>query len=382
MPFTFTVYRSTDTDATGANSNSIYASPFTINGGATTHTITISDDSPGENVLGGDGSSDSPTDPDQVLLTTTEPGGVVGGHIIYEAVVTFDGSDGNEYTAIIFDYDEDDSGQIQNNNSGGTNSLGNFEEGFFIAFIPNGFDPALVNFEAIEAGPVPPPGTTLTRTAEVSNAALLNIVCFTAETNIETPEGDILVKDLHPGDLVNTLDNQIQPICRVYSRKVTAAEMAQEPKLKPVRITAGALGQNLPTRDLLVSRQHRMMVSSRIAERVCNSHDVLVSAIKLTELPGIFIDDTPEDIVYYHVLLDHHEVIYAEGAPTESLYTGAQALKALAPEAREEIMMLFPELSDVEYTPAPALPMPDGKTQKKLVARHLKNTKPVLVDAH
>ena len=52
------------------------------------------------------------------------------------------------------------------------------------------------------------------------------------------------------------------------------------PKVQPVRILAGALGHGMPQRDLLVSRQHRMLVSSAICERMFGLEQVLVSAIK------------------------------------------------------------------------------------------------------
>lgn len=377
MPFTFTGYRSTDTDATGANSNSIYASSFTINTGASTSSFTISDGTDAS-VLSGDGSNDTPADPTQTLLSTTAAGVGTGGFIIYEAVVTFSGSDGNTYTAIIFDYDEDANDDISNNNTQGTNSNGLYEEGFFIAFIPNGFDPAAVTWADIAAGPVPPPNVTLTRTSEIQNNIEIDITCFTAGTLIRTPQGDIPVEDLTQGDLVETPDHPPRAILRVFSRKISAADIRKNPKLRPVRIMAGALGDGLPLRDLLVSRQHRMVVSSVIAERVCGTTEVLIPANKLTEMPGISVDESVREIEYFHVLFDKHEVIYAEGAPTESLYTGTEALRALKPDARDEILMLFPELVERDYSPEPALPIPIAKKQKKIVARHLANRKSLL----
>ena len=93
-------------------------------------------------------------------------------------------------------------------------------------------------------------------------------------------------------------------------------------KLWPVRICVGALGNGLPERDLLVSRQHRMLVSSRIALRMFGQADVLIPAIRLTALPGIAIDTNVTEVEYFHILLANHEVVFAEGAATESLYTG------------------------------------------------------------
>ncbi len=52
-------------------------------------------------------------------------------------------------------------------------------------------------------------------------------------------------------------------------------------------------------------------------------------------------------VEYFHILLGAHEVIFANGAPAESLYPGPQALKALDPQSRDEILTIFPELADV-----------------------------------
>ena len=133
------------------------------------------------------------------------------------------------------------------------------------------------------------------------------------------------------------------------------------------------MGGGFPERDLLVSRQHRMLVRSKITERMFGKAEVLIPAIKLIELPGIFIDESVDSVEYYHLLFDRHEIIYAEGAPTESLFTGPEALKSLSQEAREEILTIFPEITELSYKPEPACFVPPGKQQKRLIARHLKN---------
>lgn len=206
--------------------------------------------------------------------------------------------------------------------------------------------------------------------------------CFVAGTGIVSPNGVINVECLRKGDVLQNYAGQFIKLLMVLSRSYSPRELAQNSKLRPVRIMAGALGHGLPQRDLLVSRQHRMLVSSKIAERMFGSSEVLIPAIKLTELPGIYVDESVKDVEYFHLLFDQHEVILAEGAPTESLYTGPEALKALSQEAREEILMIFPEIADLDYKPEPARVIPCGKMQKQLVARHLKNKKPPLAATH
>ncbi|WP_228850123.1 Hint domain-containing protein [Halocynthiibacter styelae] len=173
----------------------------------------------------------------------------------------------------------------------------------------------------------------------ISASSLLEqtgIVCFTSDTRIRTPDGEVAIQDLAVDDIVNTSGSTAK-LRWIDHRKVTQAELLDDPKLRPVRIMAGALGNNRSVRDLLVSRQHRMLVSSKITQRMFNQDSVLVAAIKLTGLPGIFVDDCVEEVEYIHLLFDKHEVIFAESAPSESLYTGTEALKSIAPEARDEI---------------------------------------------
>ncbi|MBO9433259.1 Hint domain-containing protein [Ruegeria sp. R13_0] len=209
-----------------------------------------------------------------------------------------------------------------------------------------------------------------------------DIVCFCAGTMIETPNGPTSVEALSAGDIVLTKGNGPQCLRWVGSKKLDLAALeAAAEKLRPVRISAGALGQGLPAKDLLVSRQHRMLVSSKVSERMFGSPDVLVSAIKLAALPGIYVDEEITEVAYFHLLFDQHEVIFADGAPSESLFTGPEAIKAISEEAREEIFALFPHVKRQDYVPETAYPVPVGRLQKKFVERHLKNGKLVLEGA-
>ena len=202
--------------------------------------------------------------------------------------------------------------------------------------------------------------------------------CFTRGTLISTPDGERKVQDLCPGDSVFDSDGNILELRTVMSRLIPADALRFYPKLRPVRICAGALGNGLPHRDLLVSRQHRMLVASKIVERMFGTTEVLISAIKLTTLPGIYVDETVETLEYFHLLFDRHEIILAESAPTESLYLGREALKSVSPDARQEIYAIFPDLKDTDIEPVPARPIPSGQRQKKLVERHAANQKPLV----
>jgi hypothetical protein len=204
------------------------------------------------------------------------------------------------------------------------------------------------------------------------------VTCFVKGTLVTTDRGDVRVESLVPGDQVLTLDRGYQTLRLALNRTVDAENLRANPKLLPVRITAGAMGAGLPKRDLWVSRQHRMVVKSKISARMFDSATVLVAAIKLTEMPKIDVDETATQVTYFHLLFDNHEVVYAESAPSESFFLGPETRKTVPAAAWEEITTLFPHVADLAFTPAPALTIPSNSLQKQLVRRHLKNSKALL----
>jgi hypothetical protein len=197
--------------------------------------------------------------------------------------------------------------------------------------------------------------------------------CFVAGTRLATQDGWRRIEELAVGDLVMTQDHGFEPV-RWIGRSRCRAEGA----LIPIRIRAGALGHGMPSRDLSVSPQHRMLLRSRIAERMTGQREVLVPAKKLLALPGVERMTGSRTVDYLHLMFDHHEIIFAEGAPTESLLPGPQAIIALGPEAAAELRALFPDL--VARGMQPARTIPRGGVQRSLVGRHLKNSKPLLQD--
>jgi hypothetical protein len=207
----------------------------------------------------------------------------------------------------------------------------------------------------------------------------VDVPCFSSGTLIETSRGPVCVEDLNITDHVLTYDFGYQPIRWIGSRSLSRAQLEANPKLKPILIRADALGLGHPKEDLIVSPQHRVLVSSQIAMRMFGSKDVLIPAHKLLPLPGI---DTLHNAIfgveYWHILFDDHQIIWSNGTPTESLFTGPEAINAISSEGREEIQALFPEICEPDFAPISARYIPKtGAVMKKLVQRHLKNSKPL-----
>tara|TARA_R110002049_G_scaffold10127_1_gene50109 strand:- start:67662 stop:70604 length:2943 start_codon:yes stop_codon:yes gene_type:complete len=184
-----------------------------------------------------------------------------------------------------------------------------------------------------------------------SDAGRLNFVeienvipCFTPGTRIATPKGEVRVENLQVGDRVITRDNGIQTIRWIGARDMTGAELEGAAHLKPVLIRQGALGNDLPERDMMVSPNHRVLVANDKTALYFEEREVLVAAKHLTGLDGIDIVDV-SSTTYIHVMFDRHEVILSDGTWTESFQPGDMSLAGIGKAQRSEILELFPELA-------------------------------------
>lgn len=199
------------------------------------------------------------------------------------------------------------------------------------------------------------------------------VTCFARGTLIGTADGPRRVEVLRPGDLVLTRDHGAQALRWRGGTHVSPEGLEMRPNLRPVLIRKGALGAGTPGSDLVVSPQHRILVRSRIAHRLFQDAEILVAAKHLVGLPGIEVIVPPQGIGYVHLLFDRHEIVLSNGAWSESLYTGPQALKSVSDAARREIMALFPEL--VQGTPpVPARRLLTGREAQQLAERQSRNT--------
>ena len=184
---------------------------------------------------------------------------------------------------------------------------------------------------------------TDTETGTTSFVNIERVICFTPGSLIATPRGERPVEDLRPGDKVITRDNGIQTIRWAGSRSLSARDLSGAAHLAPVMIRKGALGNNLPERDMMLSPNHRMLVSNEKTSYYLGESEVLVAAKHLVGLPGITRATAPE-VTYVHFLCDQHEVVLADGTWSESFQPGDYSLSGLGDEQRREIFEIFPEL--------------------------------------
>ena len=142
----------------------------------------------------------------------------------------------------------------------------------------------------------------------------LFIPCFAAGTRIATPRGPVVVEHLHEGDEVLTVTGAIRTIKWIGHRRVDCRRHPAPDRVCPVRIAAHAFGQDRPQHPLLLSPDHSVFV-----EGVLIPVKFLINNITIEQVERDHID-------YYHLELASHDVVFAEGLPTETyLETGGRA---------------------------------------------------------
>ncbi len=134
-----------------------------------------------------------------------------------------------------------------------------------------------------------------------------DVPCYLRGTGIATAQGDVAVEDLRIGDMLRTADGALKPVKFIGTQSFEAEFVAVTPSQRPVLIRKDAIGEGLPARDLYVSPLHCLYIDG-----------VLVPAVALVNGVSIVRTDAPNGVEYFHIELDAHEVILAEGLPAES----------------------------------------------------------------
>lgn len=173
-------------------------------------------------------------------------------------------------------------------------------------------------------------------------------ICFAQGTLIATPTGPVAVEDLALGQSVTTAEHGAEPL-RWIGHKTFPAKGA----FAPVEFAPGAIGN---TRTLRVSRQHRLLLTGWRAELFFGEDAVWVPAAYFLDRPGVRVVEGGT-VTYFHLLLDGHRTLWAEGVEAESLHPGDIALCHLGDRAMAELFAMFPQMERLSKraTSRPAL---------------------------
>lgn len=175
---------------------------------------------------------------------------------------------------------------------------------------------------------------------------LAAVPCFTATSQIATGHGLMPVSALTPGTRVITRDNGMQELLWVGRRRFGWQALGLNPLLRPVRISAGSLGQGLPERDMIVSPNHRFLTrmpgEGETGERLTMARD-------LVGLDGIACD-TAIEVEYSQLLFARHELVLADGSWSESFQPTQASLEALDSEGRTALSLALPGIETEEIS--------------------------------
>jgi hypothetical protein len=180
--------------------------------------------------------------------------------------------------------------------------------------------------------------------------------CFLRGTRLLTPSGERKVEELRIGDLVTTLSGEAKPITWIGRRVYRRATDSRYPKsVLPVRVARGALGPDAPHCDLFISQHHALWVDG-----------LFIKAIDLVNgsLITLHLAVEPSEIEYLHVKLAQHDVIFAEGAPSETLLVRSGNV-----ERFDNFAEYLRRFGEDETDEVPCAPIAFGNGRERLMSR-------------
>jgi ELWxxDGT repeat protein len=156
-------------------------------------------------------------------------------------------------------------------------------------------------------------GTFMLKDANPGNAPgaptgfTVDTVCFTEGTGIATSRGVVAVEALRPGDIVLTHAGATRPIRWIGQRHLDLTRHPAPERVQPIRILAGAFADGVPCRDLRLSPDHAVLLDGLLIPV-----RMLVNGVNITR------ENDCRAVSYFHVELDAHDILLAEGLPSES----------------------------------------------------------------
>lgn len=196
--------------------------------------------------------------------------------------------------------------------------------------------------------------TVATKISEADTVRNAGVTGLCAGANLRTPCGPRRVEFLRVGDLVVTRDNGLQPVRMVWTRTVTEAEIAADPSLAPIVLRTRAIGPMMPQRDVSVGSAHRLLIPGWRLEDEADTDACLVPARDISDLSdSIFVDRAPDEVTFYNIVFDEHQVFCANGLPVESFFPTKKSLADVPRSVRDELRKTFPEL-DPKFADYPA----------------------------
>ncbi|MGY3614466.1 Hint domain-containing protein [Bradyrhizobium sp. USDA 10063] len=175
-------------------------------------------------------------------------------------------------------------------------------------------------------------------------------ICFMAGTLIGTPAGEVPVEILTRGDQVLTHDGGVATVDWLGIQTVST-RFADKMRVLPIRIKAGALAEGVPSRDLLISPDHAVLVDGALIQA-----GALVNGTSIIREHNV-----PTTFAYYHVEVEDHSLILAENTPAETFVDNIERLHF---DNWAEHEALYPNGKSIRE-----LPYPRAKSHRQVPVR-------------
>jgi Hint domain len=184
----------------------------------------------------------------------------------------------------------------------------------------------------------------------VGNGCSKGTNCFLRGTKILTADGERKIEDLAVGDLLPTRFGGLRPVQWIgrYALKKSDSSKPWTETAQPIRIARSALGPNLPHADLYVTAAHGFLIDGVLVPA-----ELLINGTTMTRH-----EPEGDELEFFHIKLESHDVVYAEGAPAETLLAVSESFANFADYLRRYGM------PTVQETPCvPVIPIHGGRVE-------------------
>lgn len=175
-----------------------------------------------------------------------------------------------------------------------------------------------------------------------------SITGFVTGTTIATPKGAIAVEDLKTGDFVITKDHGLRAIRWIAHKHISAGRLASRQDSQPVLIKENTFGNGFPLRDLRVSSNQKLLLKSSSLQVMFGDTEGLAPAFHLIDDDSVKREESSDDVTYVQFMCDAHEIVYADGIPTETFRPSVPEVAGLSDKGLSDLYAVMPNLNPKE----------------------------------